>query len=332
MGAGRVVCVALPFGLTLASLLCIILTLLAGVTNKNLEMFDVNTENMSISSSDLQNLVNLVTKRDALPEPDNLGAGALTSAALNNVLTSTTNFTASDFGLADSYKVYLWNYCSTANSSTTCTKAKFNWASSALNVTYLNERASAISIAASGNNATLPDDITTALKAYIHVSKWTQIVYSIALLFSVLTLVTGLFGFCSRVGSCITYLMCGLATTTIIAASAMATASSAIVVGAIQGTSSSYGITASIKTPFLSLTWFAVAFSIGAGLFWSFSICCCKAQHRSKGNNEKFVPSTYQPLHDPNMSYQSQTQGVYNPQAHVPARGAGYEPYKQSAV
>jgi len=329
MGAGRFVCVAVPFGLTIASLVCILITMLAGVTSKNLDMFEISTKNMSISSSDLQNLANGVKSKR-----DNLGAGALTEAAINGHATGAVNFTAKDFGIADSYKVYLWNYCSTNSTDNDCTKGKFNWAQDSINITYINERATAVSMAASGKNATLPKAMTSALSAYVKVSKWTQVVYLIALLLSVLTLITGLFGFCSRGGSCITYIVSGLATTAIICASAMATASSAIVVAAIQATAKMYGIHAKIMTPFLSVTWLACAFSVGAGLFWMFSICCCKSESRNKNrNSEKFAPSSYQPLHDPHAtSYQPQTSGVYNPQAHKPVHGAGYEPYTRSAV
>ena len=331
MGAGRFVCVAVPYALTIASLVCILITMLSGITNKNLNMFEIDASKMSISSSDLQNLANSVKKdkRDL-----NLGAGALTNAALNGVSTGAVNFTAANFNLANSYKVYMWNYCYHSNSTYgDCTKGKFDWANDAINITYMNEKASAVSMGASGKNATLPRTVTDALKVYVKVSKWTQVVYLIALLFSVLTLITGLFGFCSRGGSCVTYIVSALATISIICASAMSTAASAIVVAAIQTTAKVYGVRAKMMTGFLSLTWIACAFSVGAGLFWMFSICCCKSESRgNKRNSEKFAPSAYQPINDPNTGYHPQTTGVYNPQAHKPANGAGYEPYSHSAV
>lgn len=295
--------------------------MLNGVTNKSLEMFDVNTKNLSISSSSLQNFVNEVDKRSEL--------GHLTTAALNGATSGSVNFTASQLGLADTYKVYMWNFCQTTGTNTTCSKAKFDWAHDSLNITAINAKASATS----GTNATLPKDVTDALKTFSTVSKWTQVVYIIAFLLTVLELVVGLFGFCSRVGSCITYFVAGLQSTALICASILATASSAIVVAAIKSTSRAYGVKATIETGFLSITWIAVAFSVGAGLFWLFSTCCCKAEHRhsNKHGGEKFVPAgSYQPLHDPNTAYHGQQQGVYNPQK--PVHGAGYEPYSHAAV
>jgi hypothetical protein len=328
MGFGRFVCVGVPFGLTIASLICILIVMLNGITDKSLDMFEVDTKNLSISSSSLQNFVNEVKKRD---ERD---LGHLTTAALNGAANGATNFTAAQLGLADSYKVYMWNYCSTTGSKTNCTSAKFDWASDSLNITAINARASS----ASGTNATLPKDVSNALKTFATVSKWTQVVYIIAFILTVLELVVGLFGFCSRAGSCVTYLVAGLQSTAIISASILATVSSAVVVAAVKSTSKAYGVNASIKTGFLSVTWIAVAFSVGAGLFWMFSMCCCKAEHRNnkKHNGEKGFAmgnnSSYQPLHDPNTAYQGQQHGIYNPQLNKPAHGAGYEPYSHAAV
>jgi hypothetical protein len=338
MGFGRFVCVALPFCLTLASLICILIVMVSGMSSHNLDMFEVNTKNLSISSSSLQNLANELKKRDANPgnELSHLTSEALESvgSAINGAI-SGQNFTASELGLADSYKVFMWNYCSYNGTSSNCTKAAYNWAASSLNTTALNEKAAAISLAATGVNATFPKDITGALKTYIAVSRWTQIVYIIAFILCVLTLVVGLFGFCSRIGSCFTYFISGIATTSIIIASVMATVSSAVVVAAVNSSAKAYKVTAKLNTSFLSVTWIAVAFSIGAGLFWLFSVCCCKSEHHNnKRQTEKFGPTSYTPLHENNTSYPGQQQGVaynQNNMRTAPA-GAAYEPYSHANV
>jgi hypothetical protein len=334
MGVGRVLCVALPFGLTLASLICLLIAMLAGVTNKNLDMFQVNTQNFSVSSSDLTNFEDLLKRSDHF--------SALTTAALNGAATSSgnsVNITAADLGLADYYKVSLWNFCATTGSTTTCTKAKFNWAASELNTTNITSLASS-----TGTSVTLPKSITDSLHTFTVVSKWTEVVYIIAFVASVLEIVVGLFGFCSRMGSCCTFIVSGVSTTAVIAASIMATAMSAVVVGAIESAAKAYGAKASLNTSFLAVTWLAAAFSIGAGLFWLFSICCCAADHhkssrRSVGDGEKLLPTRgagYQRVDDPhgfdaNTAYGPQTQGVYNHQQPVGRQGA-YEPYSHAAV
>jgi len=305
--------------------------MLAGVTDKNLDMFQVQTQNFSVSSSSLQNFEDLV-KRDAGHFSE------LTTAALSGYTTN-VNITAADLGLADSYKVSLWNYCATTGSETTCSKAKFNWAASELNTTNITTL-----VSSTGTNVTLPKGIRDSLKTFTVVSKWTEVVYIIAFIAAVVELVVGLFGFCSRMGSCCTFIISSISTTAVIAASVMATIQSSVVVGAIDSAAKAYGAKASLNTSFLAVTCLACAFSIGAGLFWLFSICCCAADHhksnrRSMGDGEKLLPtggSGYQRVDDPhgfdaNTAYGPQTQGVYNPHQPIGRQGA-YEPYSHAAV
>jgi len=336
MGVGRFVCVALPFGLTIASLISILIVMLAGVTNHNLDMFEVNTKNLSISSNSLANLENLVTKRF------NADLSHLTTAALTG-----NNITAADLGLADSYKVSLFNYCYQTGTNTTCTKAKFNWAASALNTTAIEKLASTTA----GVTVTLPKELTGSLHTFTVVSKWTEVVYIIAFVTCVAELIVGLFGFCSRIGSCCTFLISGISTVAIVAASIMATIQTSVVVGAIDSVAKAYGVHSSINTSFLATTWIAAAFSIGGGLFWMFSMCCCAADHhkhsnrRSRaGDTEKLIPTgSYQRVGEPAdhfHPYAGQQQGVYAPQQpygvpsnNKPIRGNGaYEPYAHAAI
>jgi hypothetical protein len=314
--------------------------MLAGVTNHSLDMFEVNTKNLSISSNSLANLENLVTKR---------ALSGLTNEALSNANAAATagvNFTAADLGLADTYKVSLFNYCYQSGTNTTCTKAKFDWASSALNTTAIQKLASTTT----GVTVTLPKELTTSLHTFTVVSKWTEVVYIIAFVTCAVELFVGLFGFCSRIGSCCTFLISGISTVAIVAASIMATIQSSIVVGAIDSVAKAYGVHSSINTSFLATTWLAAAFSIGGGLFWMFSMCCCAADHhkhsnrRSRaGDTEKLIPTgAYQRVGEPDHfhPYAGQQQGVYEPQEQFgvpshnkPVRGNGaYEPYAHAAI
>jgi len=365
MGAGRFVCVALPFGLTLASLICIMIAMLAGITNKNLDMFDVNTANLSISSSSLANLENLA-RRAAIPEDhfSGLTLEALANAAASTTTTTSTstssaiNITASDLGLASSYKVSLWNYCNVTGSTVTCSKAKFNWASSSLNTTKIESTATSLT----GVTVTLPKEVKSALKTFATVSKWTEVVYIIAIVTTAVELVIGIFAVCSRVGSCCTFLISGFSTFAIIVASIMVTAMSSTVVGTIDSVAKAYGVKASLNTSYLATTWVAVAFSLASGLFWMFSICCCAADHSSRKSSggspwrrnrdisdaEKIIPAgAYQRVHDNNeTSYAGQQHGIYNPQTGVHSQQEygvpsnakaqrttqGYEPYSHTAI
>lgn len=54
---GRIFCVALPFALTVASIIALLVACLAGVTDKSLYLFKVNTTDLSISSSTITSLL-----------------------------------------------------------------------------------------------------------------------------------------------------------------------------------------------------------------------------------------------------------------------------------
>jgi len=351
MGAGRFVCVALPFGLTLVSMICILISMLAGVTNKNLDMFEINTQNLSISSNSLENLASEIFKRDAHISDLTLKALNNPSTAASSVL-SGNNITAADLGLANNYKVSLWNYCSQNGSTVNCTSAKFNWAASALNTTAIDALLNSNS---AGVNVTLPKELTSSLKTFVVVSKWTQVVYIIAFVTCAIELFFGLFAICSRAGSCLTFLISGLSTTTIIAASILATVQSSVVTGSVDASAKAYGVKASINTSFLATTWLAVVFSIASGVFWMFTICCCAADHhknnrRSRaGDQEKLIPTgAYQRVNDPaeyHSGYGQQQQGIYahgaqqQPEYGVPMNNvkptmgnAHLEPYREGGL
>ena len=308
----------------------------AGVTNKNLDLFQVNTQNLSISSSSLSNLESLLKREDHF---SSLTIAALTGSASTS---TTVNITAADLGLADLYKVSLWAYCSETGSNTTCTKAKFNWAATALNTTAIQD----LAVATSGVNFTLPKTLTTSLETFTVVNKWTEVVYIIAFVSCVVEIFFGIFAICSRAGSCLTFLVSGLSTVSIVAASIMSTVLGSITVGSIDSVAKAYGVKASLNTSFLATTWIAAAFSIAGGLFWMFTICCCAADHhskkssrRSRGDAEKLIPSgAYQRVED--THYAGQQSGIYNQQAFAvptpnvkPQRGNGaYEPYSHAAI
>ena len=403
MGAGRFACVALPLGLTVASIVCLLIAMLGGITDKNLGLFEIRTQNLSISSSSLENLVDSVTRRqvefpseiiaarqidfnlDALknlnidlsklspdeiiakikasgiPNADELAAQVKAAGkdgiadVLNNAKDSAknkiqdtiggTNITAKDLGLADYYKVSLWGYCAWTDGNRNCTKAKFDWASAELNKTAYQSFEST-----TGVKVTLPKDVRTALKTFGTVSKWAQVVYIVALVAAFVELIFGAFAICSRIGSCCTFIVSSIATTAIISASVLATVLASITTGAVKATARAYDVDATINTTYLAITWAAAAFSLGAGLFWLFTICCCAADHKSKKSNgssgrgfagfgkkgnhsdtEKLIPggSGYARVGD---DHHTEYRGSVPMKNIQPQRASAYEPYAHTRV
>ena len=348
MGFGRFVCVAVPFALTLASLVALLVAGLAGVANKNLFLFEVNTTGLSISPSDA---VGIVTRSpdDIFTDPGLLtGSGAAGIAAGGNI-------TAPDLGLYDLYQVSLWNLCYvTHNGSTGCSQPQFNWAVNAFNGTENNfQQLSTLS----GGMIDIPKAITDAITTFATIVKWTEVVFIIAYVALGVELFFGLCTSCSRAVSCLTWLVGTLAAVAVGGAAAMSTGIAAAVTGAVDGSAERFGVKASINTGFLAAVWIAVAFAVAAALFWIFTICCCAPDHSSRSSRrsnkrfldnegEKLMPvGAYQPLHEPQQSgYAPQQGGFAAPQTYgyapqygnarfgAPRSESAYEPYSHANV
>jgi SUR7/PalI family len=324
---GRFVCVGMPFALTLASLICILIVTLTGVTNNGLFLFKVNTQNLSISTSDLSNLH---TRGMHM----NLRGSAISSV---EAAAGSVNITAADLGLFDSYTISLWNYCYVSGKVTTCVPAKFDWASNATNFT------NTLTTVAAENGASFSDStLINAVKTFSSVIKWSEIVYIIAGALAALELVIGLFAFCSRVGSCCTFLISGFSSAAVIAAAALSTVTAAVVVGAVSALDK-FGVSASFNTSFLAISWLAVVFSLAGSFFWLFSICCCapdrrerRDKHRSRAGDEKpyggyqRVNDPFVPAHSHGALQQGQELGYIPPMQ--PGKAQRYEPYSHTSV
>jgi len=340
-GISRFIFVSVPFALTVCSLIALLVTI---VPNDSRYLIKIDTENVSLSTSGLESMISKRGWGDL---------SSLTTSALEQDIESGKNISASDLGLADSYTLTLWNYCAEAGSSKNCSTAQFDYASKAMNMTLVNATASELGL-------DVPSGFTDAVKTYSTLNKWTEIVYMIAAISLAVELVFGIIALFSKVGSCCTFITSGVSSFTLIAASALATALASISVGSLDSVGKLYGLKASINTGFLASTWIAVAFSLGAGFFWMFSICCCdganRHNRRNKNNDaEKMPTGAYQRVQEPSSGYvtgpySGQQTGIYDAPMHqgygasqpeygVPTHNpkasrntAGYEPYSHAAI
>lgn len=295
--------VPVPYVLTVASFICILIVLLTGITKSStdISLFKIDTKNFSISGSTLSSIAARGSQDvSELTRLATAGSSTSASTTVNDILSS-INVTASDIGLADYYTVTLWTYCGTLGSTTTCSKPQFNWAANATNLTALTDLAQKTA----GSSITVPKEVTQALKTFSVSMEWAEILYIIAAVATVIELIVGLFALCSRAGSCFTSCVSGISTTVIVAASILSTVMSSIVIGIINKEGNKYGITAHLETSFLAVTWLAAALSIVAGMFWFISICCCsgstgRRQPRGKGPDVMNTPYVgYERVNDP---------------------------------
>ena len=330
MGVGRFFCVALPLLLTIASIIALMVATLAGVSHTSLWVFTLDTKDLSISPADE------ILKGAASGELSKIGIHVRQNAVTDNI-------TASKLGLADHYEVSLWGYCYSDSDGKNrhCPITKFDWASTALNTSYIENIGSA-----AGVKIDLPTEIDGALKTFRTITKWTEVAFIVALVALGIELITGIFANCSRAVSCLVYLVASVTALLVGVAAGLGTAMAVIVIGAVKSTAKVYGVNGSIGTSFLAAVWIATAFAIGAAFFWLFTICCCKPEHRrsSRGSGgkrfldrddgEKLLPAngSYRPIsHDNyemtggNTGYHAgSNSGYYNPNQGQPSVHNGY--------
>ncbi|KAH7027657.1 SUR7/PalI family-domain-containing protein [Microdochium trichocladiopsis] len=376
MSVGRYFCVALPFVLTVASIVCVLIAGLTGVVNNNLylmklnltetsidatelaallngitDLQNVNLNNLNISDSQIQTtLQNLEQNLQNLPSSvsnsvqNKRNTGTWHDSSLiqelgiptgSNAETAATakNITAQQLGLANTYQVTVWGYCADwPNGVHNCTAPRFNWAENQLNTKALAEFNKL-----AGINITIPAEVEKGLDAFEQVAKWTQIIFIIACIALGIEFVVGIFTACSRAVSCVTWLVSFIATAAVIAAAALMTTLSLVVVGAVEGSLSKYGANAHVNTTFLAIIWLGAAFALAASFFWLFSICCCKPESRphksrsSHADGEKLLPvGAYQPIGEHHAGRNNYNYGV--PQRGGARSDLAYEPYSHSNV
>lgn len=346
---GRFVCVAVPFILTVLSIIFLLVAALSGVTNKSLFMFEIDLSELSVDTNDINSLINSrsLGGRDILDDVSDAfgggGDGDDTEAAAD-ATGSKDGVTPADLGLNEIYKVSVWGYCSEKSDGDDekCTKPKMDWAKDELDTAFIEDISKAL-----GSDFKIPDEITTALDTFKTVSRWTQIVFIIALAALAAQIIVGVFSVCTRIASCLCFLIAGVSTVAAIAAAALSTATATVIVGAIEG-SNFHGAKGSINTSFLALVWVAVAFAIGAAVSWLVTICCCapdkssRRSHKNRGgDNEKgFTSSAYQPLQDPqadayghgaNNDYYNSSYNGAQPYPNNGRSDMAYEPYSHRA-
>lgn len=247
-----------------------------------------------------------------------------------------------DSTLADFYQIGLWGYCdgdinNNKTNVTECSKPKSEF--------YFNPFA-VWGLDSSDIEGELPSDYKKVMNIYKTVSKWMFIAYIIAFSVTVAEIVVGFFAICSRWGSCVTTLFALFAFLFTTAASITSTVVFSIFKSSLGTTLKAYGISLSLGKNMFAATWLAVAFSLAALIFWTFSVCCCSGRspygHRNngpRGITAEKAPYTYEPLGAGQVPYGQQQHTSYPPPAahggdypmtNTNQRSNAYEPFRHS--
>ncbi|KFA79423.1 hypothetical protein S40288_10429, partial [Stachybotrys chartarum IBT 40288] len=232
-------------------------------THRRLYLFRLDTEDLLIDPTSIEGIAGRLLDVDNKARSD----------------VKFDNITANDLHLAKNYDVNIFGFCWIDQDSSDyhCSDSDFDWASNYLNTTTLDNLRSP-----SGVRIQLPDELNNALRIFLRISTWTQVAIVIALLALSIELVVGTLSNLSRVISCITWLIAGIAIIWVCIAASLATAQAVVVVSAVETTTEWYGVHGQINASFIATLWLGVAFAISSGLFWLFTICCCKPARRSR--------------------------------------------------
>lgn len=305
---GRIACIFLPYLLSIGALVCLILVGL-GSTKSTSPLNDIYFIRMDLKDLSL-GAVDKDSKLDALDKGLKI---------------------AKDAGkLHDFYTVGLWNHCygqykNDKYEVQKCTEKKAKYWFDPVEVWDLPDQVEDL----------FPKSLDKGLTSYRRVAKWLFIAYVIAFVANVVQLLIGITAIFSRWGSFATTIVGGVASLFTILASVTASALYGILTGAIKGGLKDLKITASMGGRMFAITWIAVAFTVAAGIFWIFSVCCCSGRSpynhkdkRGRGVVAEKTPYTYERVTSP---YGNPAPGQNVPMHNMPARqDMAYEPYRHA--
>jgi hypothetical protein len=320
--AGRIACIFTPYVLTVASLICLILVGM-GCTNKNSSSLN-NLYFFRADTSAFKNASESAALNDIAVAASKLDDDRL----LDELKSAELNLTLNDF-----YTIGLWNYC-TGNKTngnfitTFCSGRQSSYWFDPVSVWGLNSTTT-------NSTEILPSDLQKALTVYRDVAKWMFLAYIIAFLSTAAELIVGIFAICSRWGSCATSIVSAIAFGFTVAASITSTALFAVLAGTFNTVLKVYNIKGSVGTSMLATTWLAVAFALGAALFWLLSSCCCSGRSPYHGDRRgrrvtaEKAPYTYERVGSPYMGGPQTGPAIHS--QNVPMqnmKGQAYEPFR----
>lgn len=304
--------------LTIASLVCTVFVEMGGWNSSsttlnnmyflqvNMSGLDVNGASSAAKTTDLDTI--LASVKDSL--------NSTYQVHLWNYCTSSTSnpgeinwCSPRESGFVfDPVKVWSLNSDATA---TTANAAASSVAAS--NPSLASEAAAAASSAAAQakdtaedyENKVLGEGTKKALDVYRSVAKWQFIAYEVSFWTTLATIVIGILAIFSRWGSLFTWILSivssrlnllpSAAVLTFLKVSTLFTFAASLtssilfgtLTGALKGAFDPYNIKVKIGSHALGVAWLATAFSVGATLFWLFSVCCCSGRSNPHHKDNK---------------------------------------------
>jgi hypothetical protein len=231
--------------------------------------------------------------------------------------------------------VYLWNYCSGDKSNGTSGDVKLTHCSGREARFWFNP-VEVWGLNNSGVADLIPNELERGLNIYKGVANWMFVAYAIAFFATLANIIVGLLAICSRWGSCVTTIVSAASTLFCFLAALTSTVLFSVLTGTFNSVLRTYGIRLTVGTKMFALDWIAFAFSLGATLFWTISICCCSGKSdrkpRADGSYNAGQRGGYQSLGGDRNSYQQTSNVEMGNYGASPYKGreTAYEPFRHS--
>lgn len=311
---GRVGCIATPMCMSIASLVCLIIVFLSGVSPGLRSYYFMRAD---------------MTEFTANPDLDIAPGTNLDEQFLDRFRSSATSG-----DVADIYQIYIWNHCSSKADGT-------DFSCSPRRASYWFNPIEVWGLEGTEVQEHFPQRLQDGLNAYRKVAGWMFGCYAAAACITAAEIILGLLGICSRMGSLATTIVSGVTTLLTIAGAATSTALYGTLTGTFNTVLEPMNVRATMGRRSLAVCWLAAAFSTGAGLFWLISSCCCSGKSSSgdkkrgrKGLAAEKAPYTYERVSSPFLGGgragdRSSDQVPLRPMG---GQESGYEPYRHDRV
>ncbi|KAK9452644.1 actin cortical patch SUR7/pH-response regulator pali [Dipodascopsis uninucleata] len=195
--------------------------------------------------------------------------------------------------IADFYQTGLWDYCQGTISGSTytvtnCSKVDGIFSFNPVKIIESQTGYTIPTSVISGSLQKILDDVEPLSKAMV-------ILFCAGTILAFIEVFSGFFSFRSRGGSLCSMILAALATVCLFASTVIASAMFVIEYKAINDSTDSIGVTATIGRTMFGIMWGAVVASALATIFWLFSICC--GSTRSSRSEKQFVYSPVEPAY-----------------------------------
>ncbi|CAI6335700.1 unnamed protein product [Periconia digitata] len=318
---GRFAAIFIPMALTIASLICLSIVCV-GQSNKDMDLandlyfFKAITKDVDLNPNEKAG--------EKVNEANDKLKNLPNSPQFNEDLLKALQGSAKSNKLTDFYKVGIRGYC---EGKIDGDKEIVEKCSDQVNYFWFNP-IEVWGLEGTSAQNMFSDEFKKGLDSYKKVAKWMVTCYGLALAATALEILIGITALFSRWGSLATTIVSCISSGLAFSAALTITLLYSSLVGIFETVLKPYNIDSEMGKQMLSVLWLGVAFSLGSGIFWLFSTCCCSGKSDKKKVKVEKTPYTYERVASPYLGASANNSHQMHPVAPHGGHGAKFEPYR----